>query len=258
MNTKEITSPQNAMYKTFVRLLSGQEIKKRNLTLVTGLKQIKEVLRDNPGECRGLIGVQREPFSIDLPPELTVYRLSAELFRKLDVFGTGPPLLLVQVEPLQVWTGRMWPPGCTLFIPFQDPANVGAVIRTAAAFGAAQVVCLEEAAHPFNHRSVRVAGSAVFKVPLRQGPSIHELAGLGKHLFVLDRRGSTVVGYEFPRAFGLLPGLEGQGMPEGLLETYERLAIPIERGVESLNAAMAVGVVLYEWKRGLTTGQYGG
>ena len=255
MPTKEITSPRNAIYKTFMRLLSGQEVKKRNLTLITGLKQIKEVLRDNPDDCRGIIGLQREPLPMDIPPELDVYRLSAELFRKLDLFGTGPPLLLVQVKPLPVWTDRMWPAGCTLFIPFQDPANVGAVIRTAAAFGAAQVVCLKEAAHPFNLRSVRVAGSAVFKVPLLDGPSIYDLTGLGKRLFVLDRRGSAVMGFEFPHAFGLLPGLEGQGVPEPLLKSYERLAIPIDRDIESLNAAMAVGVVLYEWKRGLAAEQ---
>ena len=65
-----------------------------------------------------------------------------------------------------------WPDGCTLFIPFQDPENVGAVIRSAAAFGVARVVLLKEAAHPFHPRSSRAAGSALFQVPLYQGPSI--------------------------------------------------------------------------------------
>ena len=251
MMIKEITSPQNAMFKKWIRLLSGSEVKKQNITLVTGIKQVKEVLRDNPEECLGIIGLQRKPLSIDIPPQTAVYELSAELFRKLDVFGTGPPLLLVQVKPMPAWTDQIWPVGCTLFIPFQDPSNLGAVIRTAAAFGVAQIVCLKEAAHPFNLRAVRVAGSAVFKIPLLKGPSIHELTGLGKRLFVLDRRGSEVINFKFPRIFGLLPGREGLGLPRPLFENYKKLAIPINHEIESLNAAMAVGVVLYEWRRGL-------
>ncbi len=66
---------------------------------------------------------RRQPMS-----HLEWYRLSKPLFKELDVAGTNSPLLLVNVPPLPAWSDdQPWPEGCTLFIPFQDPENVGAV-----------------------------------------------------------------------------------------------------------------------------------
>ena len=117
-------------------------------------------------------------------------RLSGPLFKQLDVVGTHAPLLLVRVPPIPPWSDDdPWPSGCTLFVPFQDPENVGAVIRSAAAFGAAQVVLLREAAHPFHPRGSRAAGPALFQVPLRQGPSLEALRVKDHPLIALDTTG---------------------------------------------------------------------
>ena len=99
------------------------------------------------------------------------YRFNDPLFKQLDVVGTHSPLLLVKVPEFTPWSDdAAWPAGCTLFVPFQDPENVGSVIRSAAAFGVAQVVLLREAAHPFHPRSSRAAGPALFQVPILTGP----------------------------------------------------------------------------------------
>src|SRR5262249_57823856 len=97
----------------------------------------------------------------------------------LDVFGPGSPLLLVSVPPVRTWSDEDWADGCTLFVPFQDPENVGAVVRTAAALGVPRVVLLQEAAHPFHPRSARAAGSALLAVELQRGPSIRDFAPRG-------------------------------------------------------------------------------
>src|SRR4029079_10387625 len=113
------------------------------------------------------------------PPraDLPWYRLADPLFEVLDTAGTHAPLLLVTVPAMPEWSEESpWPPGCTLFVPFQDPENVGAVIRSAAAFGVAQVVLLREEAPPFRPRATRAAGPAVLQVPLEAGPSIRDLA----------------------------------------------------------------------------------
>jgi 16S rRNA (guanine527-N7)-methyltransferase len=133
-----------------------------------------------------------------------------------------------------------------VLIPFQDPENVGAAIRSAAAFGASQVILLAESAHPFHPKALRASGGSVLNVALRPGPPLatipHELP-----IVALSSEGADIRDVTFPPAFGLLPGLEGPGLPEPWRDRAVR--IPIEPGVESLNAAVAVGVALYEWRK---------
>jgi 16S rRNA (guanine527-N7)-methyltransferase len=176
-------------------------------------------------------------------------RFSALLFRELDVVGTKGPLLLVKVPEITRWSDDApWPDGCTVFVPFQDPENVGAVIRSAAAFGASRVVLLSEAAHPFIPRASRAAGPALFQILLEAGPSLAELRADGAPLVALDTTGPSVDEEPFPDRFGLVVGMEGRGLPEGL-RLGQRRQIPISGGVESLNAATAAAIALYAWAR---------
>jgi len=247
MLTKEITSRSNPVFKMFIRLLKGQGVKKHGLTLISGMKQALEVVRDFPEQCEGVIS-GKEALSLGgLPENAPRYLLSGDLFREVDIHGTGPPILLVRVAPLPLWEAGSRSPGCTLFIPFQDPANVGAVIRCAAAFGVSRAVLLKESAHPFHHKSIRAAGSTVLRVPLFEGPSVGELATTEFPIITLSAGGGNIADYSFPSSFGLLPGLEGPGLPREVAH-FPGLAIPMEPGVESLNAAVATGIALYVWR----------
>lgn len=246
---QEIASAKNPNFKIWRSLDEGRGIKKHGLALVSGLKQVREILQDFPDRCAAILNRGTDDLPVDPPAGLTEYRMRPELFRELDFFGVGPPLLVVRADPLPVWEDRDWPEGCTLFVPFQDPANVGAVIRTAAGFGAARVVLLQEAAHPFHPRSLRAAGPAIFRTPLLSGPSIQELRPTGAPLICLGAGGQDIRDYAFPAVFGLAPGLEGPGLPDHL-RAGEILTVPMAPGLESLNAAMATGIALYQWQRG--------
>jgi tRNA G18 (ribose-2'-O)-methylase SpoU len=123
------------------------------------------------------------------------------------------------------------------------------VIRSAAAFGVAQVVLLREAAHPFHPRSSRAAGPALFQVPLRFGPSIQDLATRQAPLLALATDGPELGEAAWPVRFGLVPGVEGPGLPAHLRQG-PRLRIAMEPGVESLNAATATAIALYAWRQG--------
>jgi tRNA G18 (ribose-2'-O)-methylase SpoU len=249
MKVKEIYSQKNPTFRKFLRILKGQGIKKHGLALLSGPKQVGEVFKVFPDRCVGLVVSKKQhvPRASTLD-KIIIYRLATDLFREIDVHGTNQPILLIRVEPLPKWDDKHWLSGCTLFVPFQDPTNVGAVIRSAAAFGVSRVVILKEAAHPFHHKSIRAAGSSILRASLWEGPSIGELQKTKAPLITLSPEGKNIARYKFPATFGLLPGLEGPGLPD-TLEQATSLAIPMEAGVESINAALATGIALYLWRR---------
>jgi tRNA(Leu) C34 or U34 (ribose-2'-O)-methylase TrmL len=247
---KTITSGKNPLFRQFMALFKGRGMRKFGLSYVSGPKQVFEVVRDFPDKCAALLLPEKEalPREIDIPRGCALYRLGPELFRRIDLYGTQFPVLQVRLSPLPVWDMNSVFMGCTLFLPFQDPGNIGSAIRGAAAFGVTRLVVLEEAAHPFHHKSIRAAGSTVFRVPIFKGPSIRDLKRGAAPMVSLSMRGQDLERYQFPPSFGLLPGLEGPGLPGGW-EDSDCVAIPMSEGVESLNAVHATLITLYVWRR---------
>jgi 16S rRNA (guanine527-N7)-methyltransferase len=246
---RDIVSAINPTLKLLRAVLSGRGVRKHQRALLAGARPILEVVRDFPERSLAWVTQGTTPAPPgDAPESLAWYRMSPALFKEVDVSGTGGPLLLIDAPALEAWDDAAWPDGCTLFLPFQDPENVGAALRTAAGFGVAQVVLLREAANPFHPRSVRAAGSALLRVSMRRGPSIHDFEPHGAPIFALSPVGQDVGECRFPARFGLLVGLEGPGLPERW-RTESPLAVPMAPGTESLNAAAATAVVLYLWSR---------
>ncbi len=245
---RDVSSETNPTYKLCCDILTGRGIRKHGQAIVAGARQVAEVLERFPERVDAWLTDTRGA----LPPPvagLTWIRLADALFKAIDTSGTRAPLLLVKVTEMPVWRDEeAWPEGCTLFVPFQDPENVGAVLRSAAAFGVSRVVLLREAAHPFHPKSARAAGPALFQVPLLQGPSLSELSTREVPLIALATDGPTIGEEAFPERFGMVPGLEGPGLPDHL-RSGPRRRIPIAPGVESLNAATATAVALYVWSQ---------
>jgi 16S rRNA (guanine527-N7)-methyltransferase len=245
---REISSDSNSTFQRCLDLLTGQGIRKHGEALLSGPRICAEVVSRFPERVIAWLSRTDGP---PPPGELIPWlRLSTPLFRQLDVAGTHSPLLLVKVPEIRPWSEESaWPDGCTLFVPFQDPENVGAVIRSAAAFGVKRVVLLREAAHPFHPRSSRSAGPALFQVELMRGPSLGELRASAVPLIALDTTGPEVSEAPFPERFGLVVGAEGPGLSANL-RAGARRRIAIDPSVESLNAAAAVAIALYVWARG--------
>lgn len=245
-SVKQIESEQNDIYKDLKKLLTARGVKKQNRALLSGQKQVQEILRDYPQKCEAWIssGETNPPPPI-APGHLAWYQLNPRLFEVLDVFGTHSPLLLLRIEPLPGWTqADGLPMGCSVLVPFQDPENVGALIRSAAAFGASQVILLAEAAHPYHPKALRASGGAVLGIKILQGPALHDLTE-DLPLVPLSVTGKSIADFVFPDAFALLPGLEGPGIPDKLKPLA--VSIPIASAIESLNASVAAAIALYAW-----------
>jgi len=247
---RSIESEQNDTFKELRKLISGRGIKKQESALVSGARQVDEVLQAFPDRCEAWISDDtHSPPPAGAPGTLDWFQLSPSLFKILDVNGTHSPLLRVTIPRMERWQpGDGFASGCSLLIPFQDPENTGAVIRSAVAFGVRRVILLAESAHPYHPKAIRASGGAVFHASLYHGPAITELTD---HLpiIALSGEGRDITELEFPDAFGLLPGMEGMGLPAHLRE--KAVAIPISAAVESLNAATAAGVALYLWSQSI-------
>jgi tRNA G18 (ribose-2'-O)-methylase SpoU len=235
MKTKvlSISSSENPTFKKLKSLLHSKGIKKENLILVAGTKIITEALQQKTLQpeieiCTG------EKFNYDCEKKIT---LSKALFSELDVVGTHEALLVCKLPALPLPKLN----GFSVLLPLGDPNNLGAAIRSCVGFGVDEIVLLKEACQPFSPKVIKASAGAVFKAPLRKGPSIHDLHA--KNLLSLDLNGQLLTEFEWPsQPTQLLLGEEGLGIPKSL--EVQKITVPT-KNIESLNAAHSLSIALF-------------
>lgn len=243
----EIASHMNPRFKNWFKLLEGRNIKKTGEALISGRKIVTELLATQPVTVNSLLAVGKSDYAdLNVPENVEIYHLRPEIFAKLDLFGTGPPLLVVTAPVPVSW--RLEEPftGVRLLVPFQDPANAGAVIRSAAALGV-DVILLKEAANPYHPKALRAAGPAVFKTTILSGPSLAELPILD-NMFALTAKGLNIHNFNAEKYLSsglyLVMGIEGPGLGTLQFAPDKCLAIPMTPSVESFNAATAAAIAM--------------
>lgn len=131
----------------------------------------------------------------------------------------------------------------------QDPGNVGTIVRTAAALGAAATIALEGTVDLWNPKVVRSSMGAQFKHAAFHAPWTNVCDFLGKEGFQLwaaDARGESLARDRAVRRLAIVVGNEGSGLnPEIRARADKVVSLPIAAGVESLNVAVATGIILY-------------
>jgi RNA methyltransferase, TrmH family len=132
----------------------------------------------------------------------------------------------------------------------QDPGNVGTILRTAAALGASAVVAMPGTVDLWNAKVVRSAMGALFHSPAFMS-TWAELdtfrARFSVALWGADAEGTPLARVQPPDRLALLVGNEGAGLsPEGRARVEQSVSIPIGSSVESLNVAVATGIILYQ------------
>ncbi len=150
------------------------------------------------------------------------------------------------------WADRPTGPLCVYLHGVHDPGNVGAVLRSAEAFGASCVALGPGSADPFSPKAVRASMGAVFSVPLARAAAVDELpgvkialvAGAGVELWQFTER----IGQSGAKDHTILIGSERDGLPPEVIAAADHTArIAIQS--HSLNAAMAATIALYELNR---------
>lgn len=124
-----------------------------------------------------------------------------------------------------------------------DPGNVGTLLRTADAFGAA-VSLSDGCADPTGPRAVRASAGAIFRVPLVEWDALPE-----RQVALVAHGGAPLAEIDLAPPVALLLGAEREGLPETLVTSCHKASIPTPGDAESLNVAAAGAIALYELVR---------
>ena len=137
---------------------------------------------------------------------------------------------------------------CVFLEGVQDPSNVGAIIRTAAAFGAGEVVLDRGCADAWSPKTLRAGMGGHFKLAIRQASSLEkELQGFsGTLVCTVPLNGIALREAELRGRLGWIFGAEGGGISETVARHARlKVTIPMAPGTESLNVAAAAAICLY-------------
>ncbi|HWB34021.1 MAG TPA: 23S rRNA (guanosine(2251)-2'-O)-methyltransferase RlmB [Candidatus Paceibacterota bacterium] len=135
----------------------------------------------------------------------------------------------------------------------QDPHNTGAIIRSAAGFGASGVLMPQKAQSPITSAVIKVSAGMAFRVPLvsieDSEKAVYDLKKRGFKIYALAGEGKkSIVDEPFDGPTALVMGNEGEGIPRSLRVLCDAvLKVPISPRAESLNVAAAAAVSLFQW-----------
>jgi RNA methyltransferase, TrmH family len=180
-----------------------------------------------------------------LPSGLAVQEVSEADLGRLSALSTPNQVVAVFEKP--VYPAPDFNEGITVVLDgIQDPGNLGTIVRIADWFGIARVLCSGDSADVFNAKAVQSTMGSVFRVPvIYDDPAevIRKHSGLPVYAAVLEGKG--LYGMERTGRGWIVVGNESRGIRPGLLElATERITIPGSGRAESLNAAVATGIIL--------------
>ena len=253
MNAETITSRQNPLMTHLRKLASSRSYRKKSREyLCDGTKLLAEALKWG-AEVKTAVFFEE----VDIPPlpdGVRAVRVSEELMRSVSPMGTPQGALftvaLPEVQLPETLSGKHY----LVLDGVQDPGNVGTILRTADAFDCDGVFLVNACADLYNPKTARATMGAIFR---REAYSVttEELFALlrksGVPLYGTALRDDTVPLAEADLARAAVAiGSEGRGLSQQVLdECAKTLKIPMNPRCESLNAAIAATVVLWEMYR---------
>jgi len=254
-----VTSAHNARAKRWASLQHRKYRDRLGAYLAEGVHLVKEALeagemveaivyddgRGWPAELdRGLASAAGE-----------IVRASAEVMAKCAATDSPPPVFAV-VRKRPADPAVLFRPGALIVAldGLRDPGNVGTIIRSADAAGADAVVAGRGSADPFSPKAVRATMGSLFHLPVLEGDMarlLPEAKSRGFRLIGSDPRAErTCYECDWSGSVWLLVGSESEGLsPQAAARMDECVRIPMRGRAESLNAAMAATVLLFEAMR---------
>lgn len=189
--------------------------------------------------------------------ESPIYVLPRALFREIATTET-PQGIIALVRPRTFEIGHVLAGRAILLDGIQDPGNAGAIVRATEAFGGSGVVFLKSTVSPYNPKCLRASAGSLFRLPFVNHPEPDAVrqaitaCGVALYAAMPDARRS-IEDVDWSKPGAILIGSEGRGVSSEWSAIATHIRIPTT-GVESLNAAVAAAVILYEARKRLTIG----
>ena len=190
-------------------------------------------------------------------PDITVCEVPARVFAGLTDAENGIGMLaVVKLREYGPLDGLRPDDNILVLDRIQDPGNMGTLIRTAVAAGYKAIVAMSGTVDIYSPKVLRATAGMVFEIPVIYVPDNEALKGIlgrsGRHIVVTDVNGGVPYYEEdLSRGIALIIGNEGSGVSDALMEIADvRVTLPMKGRIESLNAAVAAAILMYEAVRG--------
>ena len=251
---ERITSRQNPLIARLRKLGTDKKTRRaEGAFLCEGTKLVEEALKWG-AQMETLVTAEGTQPPSQLPEGIRLVEVPADVLKSASTVDTPQGMLAVCRTPDLTPPETLTPGRYLVLDGVQDPGNVGTVWRTTDAFGAEGLILLPGCAEPFAPKTVRATMGACFRLPVWE-LGLEELTGLlgraGLSLYATALREDTadLRQADLERA-AVVIGSEGRGVSSQVLAACQAtLKIPMRERCESLNAAVAAAVVLWEgWR----------
>ncbi|HET9635664.1 MAG TPA: RNA methyltransferase [Gemmatimonadaceae bacterium] len=248
---------------TLARDLSRRKAREKHAMFVAeGVRSVEELLRSGLNIRGVLVAPQltEAPRGANLRRQLEQSRIelaevSEKDFRSAAETDSPQGVLAIADVPPRTLDTLQLPAKCRLLVldAVQDPGNVGTILRTAAALGASATIALPGTVDLWNPKVIRSSMGAQFHHPALHASLEGLLTFLERariELWAADSNGTPLEAQSVPPRLAIVVGNEGAGISSSIgAKAQQTIALPISGDVESLNVAVAAGILLYELRQ---------
>lgn len=250
---RTITSGENRIFRLCEQLTHKKYRDKLGMYLIEGENLLEEAVK-NHAEIKTVL-VRQDYGGNFYGSEDKVFYLDDRLFDRLSQTETSQGIMAIVKKPefsRAEFTDKNDGSNYVVLDRLQDPGNIGTIIRTADAAGYGLVIAMKGTADVFSPKAVRAATGSLFRMPVVFMDSTDELMeftrAAGKKLaatcFDTDR---YYYDEDLRENIALIIGNEGGGICRELIESSDlKIKIPMHGNIESLNASVAAGILMYE------------
>ena len=249
MTEQRITSRKNPLLQQVKKLLSSKKAREEaGLFAADGTKLLEEAVKYCPGLDTAILS---DGVEANVPDHVRIIRVPGDIMESVSPMQSPQgALFLCRFPEEKKFTPA---PGMLILDGIQDPGNLGTILRTADALDI-PVVLLEGCADPYSHKVVRASMGAVFRTAVLRSDwqTVKEAcasAGIGIGVTALSPRAKDLRQSDL-KNMAVVIGSEGQGVRKEILESADaELIIPMNPHCESLNAAVAATIVMWQMKQ---------